>query len=218
MWKNSLFDFLRKISTSFVERYANRSIPRWLIFFLDLSIVSVVYLLICMIRSNSIIPHLTVNSIGEYSVLLMMSACSFFITKSYQGVIRHIGLRDILLILQDAAFILSVYLLLKFSGRFVEAVRPLLLRNSEMLFFLAATTIGMILLRFTIKYSYQVLFVSAQAERKNVLIYGAGVCGITVRGVLRNDLQNDYRIVGFIDDNPSLWGMQLDGIMIYPSY
>ena len=209
---------MRKISNNFVEHYTNRSIPRWLVFFLDLNIVTIVYLLICMIRSNSIIPHLTVNSIGEYSVLLMMSACSFFITKSYQGVIRHIGLRDILLILQDAAFILSVYLLLKFSGRFVEAVRPLLLRNSEMLFFLAATTIGMILLRFTIKYSYQVLFVSAQAERKNVLIYGAGVCGITVRGVLRNDLQNDYRIVGFIDDNPSLWGMQLDGIMIYPSY
>lgn len=218
MWKNSLYNFLRKISNNFVEHYTNRSIPRWLVFFLDLNIVTIVYLLICMIRSNSIIPHLTVNSIGEYSVLLMMSACSFFITKSYQGVIRHIGLRDILLILQDAAFILSVYLLLKFSGRFVEAVRPLLLRNSEMLFFLAATTIGMILLRFTIKYSYQVLFVSAQAERKNVLIYGAGVCGITVRGVLRNDLQNDYRIVGFIDDNPSLWGMQLDGIMIYPSY
>ena len=136
MWENSLFDFLRKISTSFVERYANRSIPRWLIFFLDLSIVSVVYLLICMVRSNSIIPSFAVNSIGEYVVLLMMYACSFFITKSYQGVIRHIGLRDILLILQDSVFVFCLYQLIKFSGRFVEAVKPLLLRNSEMLFFL----------------------------------------------------------------------------------
>lgn len=218
MWKNSLFDFLRKISTSFVERYANRSIPRWLIFFLDLSIVSVVYLLICMVRSNSIIPSFAVNSIGEYVVLLMMYACSFFITKSYQGVIRHIGLRDILLILQDSVFVFCLYQLIKFSGRFVEAVKPLLLRNSEMLFFLAASAVGMILVRFSIKYLYQVLFVSSQAERKNILIYGAGVCGITVKSVLRQDLQNDYRIVGFIDDNPSLWGMQLDGVMIYPAH
>ena len=85
MWKNSLFDFLRKISTSFVERYANRLIPRWLIFFLDLSIVSVVYLLICMVRSNSIIPSFAVNSIGEYIVLLMMYViiCKCQITSVY---------------------------------------------------------------------------------------------------------------------------------------
>lgn len=218
MWKNKLFYFLRKISTNFVDRYSNRSIPRWLIFFLDLGIVSAVYLLICIVRSSSVIPTFTENSLGEFFVLLMMYACSFFITRSYQGVIRHIGLRDILLILQDSVFVFCIYQFLKFFGRFVVAVRPLLLRNSEMFFFVAVAAVGMILIRFSIKYLYQVLFVSSQAERRNILIYGAGVCGITVKSVLRQDLQNDYKIVGFIDDNPSLWGMQLDGVMIYPQH
>lgn len=217
-WKNRLFDFLKNLTHDFVERYTNRSIPRWLIFFLDLSIVSIVYLLICVVRTSSIIPSFVDNAIYEWVVLLMIYSCSFIVTKSYHGIIRHIGLKDILLILQDSVFVFILYQLIKLSGRYIEAVKPLLLRNSEMFFLIAVVAVGMILMRFSIKYLYQVLFVSPQAERKNILIYGAGVCGITVKGVLRQDLHNDYRIIGYVDDNPALWGMQVDTIMIYPPH
>ena len=47
----------------------------------------------------------------------------------------------------------------------------------------------------------------------NVLIYGAGSAGARLLSNIK--LSNTYRIAGFVDDNPSLWGRSILGISIY---
>ena len=60
------------------------------------------------------------------------------------------------------------------------------------------------------------VFVSMpSSNRKNVLIYGAGETGITVKKVIESDPRSGYQVKGFIDDNSSLQGKKVDGYPVY---
>ncbi|MFO1173563.1 MAG: nucleoside-diphosphate sugar epimerase/dehydratase [Hyphomicrobiaceae bacterium] len=50
-------------------------------------------------------------------------------------------------------------------------------------------------------------------ERKNVIIYGAGVTGVQLVQALR--LSHDYLPIGFIDENQNLWGQMVGGLKVY---
>jgi FlaA1/EpsC-like NDP-sugar epimerase len=82
------------------------------------------------------------------------------------------------------------------------------------LFFLSALTIGMSL-------SYRVLHYLSYKQRlnaKGVLIYGADSTGLlTLNRVLSTNLEN-WKPVGFIDDNPALSGRYLNGFPIFGSH
>ncbi len=48
---------------------------------------------------------------------------------------------------------------------------------------------------------------------KNVLIYGAGTTGVQLAQSLAH--KKNYRAIGFIDDNPSLWRQNVNGYKVY---
>lgn len=50
-------------------------------------------------------------------------------------------------------------------------------------------------------------------ERKPVLIYGAGHLGVELLAALRR--VHDRQAVGFIDDEPSMWGQYVGGLKVY---
>lgn len=59
-------------------------------------------------------------------------------------------------------------------------------------------------------------WLSRRRERQlKVLIYGAGVAGRQIAGLLGHE--KDTKVFGFIDDNPDTWGRTVDMINIYPS-
>lgn len=51
------------------------------------------------------------------------------------------------------------------------------------------------------------------SERDNVLIYGAGITGIQLLDALKQG--SDYKAVGFVDENRSLWGQTVNGLKVY---
>lgn len=51
--------------------------------------------------------------------------------------------------------------------------------------------------------------------RQNVIIYGAGTTGAQLAGALRSD--EKVRVVGFIDDNPNLRGLTVQGLRVRDS-
>ena len=56
---------------------------------------------------------------------------------------------------------------------------------------------------------------SSSNIRKNVLIYGSGEMGILVKRLLEGDPKNQYRIMGFIDDDKKLQGKKVDGYQVF---
>ena len=54
-------------------------------------------------------------------------------------------------------------------------------------------------------------------RKTRVLIYGAGQCGLIAKNTLLTDSKLNYKILGFIDDNPSKIGKEIEGIEIFSS-
>jgi FlaA1/EpsC-like NDP-sugar epimerase len=74
----------------------------------------------------------------------------------------------------------------------------------------------LILSRFIFKAFYEVL--STELETiQTVVIYGAGDSGIITYGALNRDTQNNYEVIGFVDDNKSKVGKKIDRVKIYNS-
>ena len=48
-----------------------------------------------------------------------------------------------------------------------------------------------------------------------MLIYGAGDSGFILHSALNKDTSHQYRVVGFIDDNPNKIGKTIDRVHVY---
>ncbi len=53
------------------------------------------------------------------------------------------------------------------------------------------------------------------ANKKNVIIYGAGAMGVIVKRVISSDTENDYNIVAFLDGDKKLQRKILNGIPVF---
>ncbi len=58
-------------------------------------------------------------------------------------------------------------------------------------------------------------FFSKNKKVDRVLIYGAGDSGYITRDILQNETQQIYRVIGFIDDNPTKKGKRIDGVKVF---
>lgn len=58
---------------------------------------------------------------------------------------------------------------------------------------------------------------SAGAQDRDILIYGAGQAGVNLLSELRSNRKLGYRVRGFIDDDPGLPGMHIQGIDVLGS-
>jgi FlaA1/EpsC-like NDP-sugar epimerase len=68
--------------------------------------------------------------------------------------------------------------------------------------------------RFIFKYLFNRV-ISSYKPPKNILIYGAGDSGLLTYTTMQNANQNNYRIVGFLDDSKAKVGKQFNRIKIY---
>ena len=75
------------------------------------------------------------------------------------------------------------------------------------------TTFGMVMFRMVVKIAY-IEFQHPVRSKVNVIIYGAGEEGITAKRVLEQDTGTKYKVIAFLDDNPSRIGKKLEGIDI----
>ena len=56
-----------------------------------------------------------------------------------------------------------------------------------------------------------------KATQKGLLIYGAGIAGLNLVREIRSNPSMNYRIIGFIDDNPHKWNVSLMGVNVLGS-
>jgi FlaA1/EpsC-like NDP-sugar epimerase len=68
--------------------------------------------------------------------------------------------------------------------------------------------------RISVKMLYELVSVKP-ANKKNVIIYGAGAMGVIVKRVIGSDTENDYNIVAFLDSNKKLQRKIINGIPVF---
>jgi len=145
-------------------------------------------------------------------VLVFVKMAAFLVMGVYRGIWRYTGL-DNLIVFAKAVVLSSVLsvLVILFKFRFEGFSRTIFIIDGVLMFlFLAGSRMAFRLFR-------QVLPVSGGAERRRVLIYGAGDAGELVLRELLNNRELKYAPVGFLDDDPAKIGKVIHGLKVYSS-
>ncbi len=190
-----------------------RITPRWVVFLIDLCICFVSIFLAYYFRFNFIIPNREYDTLFVVIItVLVIRAVSFYIGKTYAGMVRHTGAKDILRIL-IVLFIGSIVLMflnisyLKFYDRYLIP--------------LSIIAIDFFVTAFTLAFSRLLLkniFFEFNTNRKdynNVLIYGTSDLALITKKTIDNDSKSNYRVVGFIDHHNKMRGSKIDGTKVF---
>ncbi len=210
MNNNKTLTFIKNITETF---FHSRTTPRWIIFFIDVSLCVLSLVFAYVLRFNFSVPKVEIATfIYVFPFVIVVRILSFFYFETYSGIIRYTSTRDAFRILKMLA-VGSVFMAVAniFSYLFTEKyVVPF---SIIIIDFLIANFL-MIVGRLAVKVAYAEIS-NPSREKDFVIIYGAGEAGIITKRTLDRDAGTKYRVLAFIDDDPKLIGKQIEGIEIF---
>lgn len=192
------------------------NLPRWSILFIDTFICAIALGFAFLIRFyfDSVMSVEDRDNLPyDFVIVLSIRFFSFFMSRTYKGVVRYTSSRDTARIFA-VVFLGSIAVLcLNFvSQKFVLGYY--FIPTSVIIIDGLVTLFLMISSRLTIKALYLESKNPAH-EKINVLIYGAGEAGIITKRTLDRDAAIKYNVVGFVDDDERKHGRSLEGVFIY---
>src|SRR5688572_18161015 len=134
------------------------------------------------------------------------------VTKIYAGIVRYTGIQDGLRIigteLLSVAFVIVFNLIYFYNfGRNVIPYSVVFIS-----FFISSLLLYQYRLVVKNVFSY---IKSDYSKQTPVVIFGAGVAGFLTKQAIESDISSQYRLVGFIDDDPKKHGKEINGTKIY---
>ncbi len=191
-----------------------RNMPRWIIFFIDLGICIFSLILAYLLRFNFSIPQLEVNAFPLILLLVIgIRAISFYISKTFQGIVRYTSSKDstrIFIAVTAGSIVFALINIISFN--FISGTFPI--PFSIVIIDYMATTFLMISLRVLFKALYSEL-ATPNKEKRSVIIFGAGEAGIITKRTLERDAGTKYKVLAFIDDDRKKQGKIMEGSKIY---
>lgn len=193
------------------------NLPRWSILFIDTFVCAFALSLAFFIRFyfDSVMSVEDKQNLPyDFLIVLSIRFVSFFISKTYKGVVRYTSTRDtiriFLVILAGSLFIFTLNIIsLNFIlGYYFIPNSVIIIDALVSLFVMISSRLAVKALYFEIK--------NPTKEKMNVIIYGAGEAGIITKRTLDRDAAIKYKVVAFIDDDAEKLGRSLEGIFIYP--
>ncbi|MCB9189915.1 MAG: polysaccharide biosynthesis protein [Flavobacteriales bacterium] len=184
--------------------------PRWVIFLTDIVLCLLALVIAYAVRFDFSKPD-TAEMVNEWAVLkpslgiyILVRALSFFISKTYSGIIRFTSTQDakrvlFTLLAGSGVFVIISIIRFYFVDGFFMLPKSIMILEFVFSF----------LLLITMRVSIKLLYIEQNKSRgatKNIVIYGAGDMGIATKKILEQDVNTLYNIIGFIDDNKALQG------------
>jgi FlaA1/EpsC-like NDP-sugar epimerase len=192
------------------------NIPRWSILIIDLLISAFSLTLAFFLRFNfANIPEADLKNLPmAYFATLSIRFITFFVSKTYKGVVRYTGSKDAMRILFVIILGSALLILFEIITRFTIGIFYIPL--SVIIIDALVTMFIMICSRLAVKAIY---FESRNPEkqRSSILIYGAGESGLITKRILDRDVAVKYKVIGFIDDDQKKKGRSLEGTFIFPT-
>lgn len=202
---------IKFLNTYFKKKY----LPRWTVLLFDLASVLVTFFLAYVLRFNFELEVVS-KYINPYLFVYVSAVflVSFWFTRSYSGILRHSTTKDITRIIFSLSF--GGFLLLMLSAiarKYLPGTEYVVPYSVIIIHFSIASLIA-VSSRLLVKYLYNE-WLSTPQQVQNIMIFGAGRLGMIARNAIIQDENNNYKIVGFIDDNPSLKFKRISDIPIY---
>jgi len=190
-------------------------LPRWVIILIDLSVVAVSLGLAFLLRFNFNLAIIeSFKPLVSIPIGLVFALISTLLTKSYAGIVRYTGIQDAVRILFTE--VLSLFLLILVNLIYFYNVGRNLIPYSVIFISFFVSSLMLYQYRLVVKSVFA--FYKAEVVKKiPVVIFGAGLSGVLTKQAIDSDLSGRYRVVAFIDDNPSKNNKVINGTKIYSS-
>lgn len=192
---------------------SNQNMPRWLVFLVDLFFVFCSVILAYLVRFNFNIPGHEMLLLPKAMItIILVRSVSFFIAKTYAGIIRYTSTEDasrIFIVILAGSILISLLNVISYYFINEKFLVPFSVTIIEFLLVLFT----MITFRMVIKVAYLQL-INPKSGKTNILIYGAGEAAIITKRALDRDAGSKYNVLAFVDDDKGKWGKKVDGITI----
>jgi FlaA1/EpsC-like NDP-sugar epimerase len=194
-----------------------QQISRWGILIIDIGIIVFSMVLAHLLRFNFNMPTTDDydNLFYGTPVMIAVRICSFFIFKTYAGIILHTSIEDaqriFWAVLSGSIFMATLGNLGFYysTGHFALPYSILIIDFLVSIFMLTAY-------RALVKILY-IEFRNGKKDKKFVAVYGAGETGITTKTALERDMGNKFSVNAFFDNNTNYRKKRLLGVPIYPA-
>ncbi|MFD0994143.1 polysaccharide biosynthesis protein [Tenacibaculum geojense] len=201
---------LRKVLLKALNKHASH----WLVLFIDITLVCLSFILAYSIRFNASFDFNTFDLLYQIPFIAIVFSISFWLVGSNRGIIRHTGTRDAFNVFLGVTMAsIAIMLMVAFNNVF-KVFPSYTIPKTIILIHYFTTIFILVVSRFIFKSMYEII-TSELNDITNVMIYGAGDSGLITYGALNRDTQNNYEVVGFIDDDSYKIGKKIDRIKIY---
>jgi len=210
-----LIERLETESKTLISSVINRLtiLPRWIIIFLDLFVVTVATLLGYLFRFNFDIQEiLEFKPIQGIALLVLTGLIATLVTRSYAGIVRYTGVEDGIRIMYASllsfALAASVNLLYYYNED----------RNLIPYSVLSISFFTSFLFLFYYRLLVKTIFTYYKGEitrKVNVAVFGAGSLGMITRNVIESDSRSRIKVVAFFEDDNRKIDKVIHGVRIY---
>ena len=209
---SNLFEILSLKSRDFFRKH---SLPRWMVFAFDGGVVFLTFLFSYVLRFNFELGTFNMGIALRQSLMVAAVFSAFeLIFRSFAGLIRHTTIKDIFNVLLTTTSTFVVLLVFTLVGQISEWKDVFNIPGSILLIHYVTLNAFLFISRISVKMFYEMVSYRP-ANRKNVVIYGAGAMGVIVNRVIGSDTENDYNIVAFLDGDKKLQRKNLNGIPVF---
>ncbi|HOU98597.1 MAG TPA: nucleoside-diphosphate sugar epimerase/dehydratase [Bacteroidales bacterium] len=191
-----------------------KTTPRWIVFTVDVLICLIALHAAYLIRFNFSIPqHELVPYLNwVLPMVVIIRALTYFIFKTYSGIVRYTGVEDSLRILKVVFWGSVIFVLIDI---FTYALwSTFIIPFSIIIIEFLSTVFLMVFLRLLIK-SYFFEMTGSNRMRSLVAIIGKDNFALSVKRSLDNDISVNYNVLAFFDTENSRKSLRLEGIKIY---
>jgi FlaA1/EpsC-like NDP-sugar epimerase len=191
-------------------------LPRWTIAILDSLVLFACALFGYLVRFNFELELIQQYDAFAGSLTFMIGG--FLVmqwTRSFEGIVRHTGLKDASNIFRTVLINFTLFLLINFfQGNLLD--KTYLLPTSVLIIASLSAMFVLMFYRLMVKelYVYRRSNFDGKILRNGV-IFGAGELGVIVQDAIKNDTKNQMHIAAFLDDDVKKEGKNLGGKRIY---
>jgi len=174
-------------------------LPRWIIFAIDVFIVSVACVITTyIIHSLSVSFPTSLDVISFNLIIVLVNAICFMVYRTYSGIIRHSTFIDGVKLLVSTAS--SYFILLGINiGYYVLTGKKLFLSTGLFITFVISFLL-LFLFRILVKNIFEKYLLSDNNKKLvKAVIYGADANAISVANALKTEKPSRFNLVAFID-------------------
>ncbi|MGM9839428.1 MAG: polysaccharide biosynthesis protein [Sodaliphilus sp.] len=204
--------FNKLLSLKWVLAFKSQTVPRWMVLFADLGIVTFCYILLAMsdVFSSSL-------SLGEmlrnWAIVIGVYLLMILFTKTHTSIIRLSVIEDLYRVFKVVALSAALLIGINFA---VHQVLGMKLMHYWSIVILGAISFSFLVIeRLAIKHIYSRL-THAFSGRQRVLVLGTSISSLILATALKNELDGKFNPIGLLAEKDANTPDEINGFKVYP--